>query len=326
MSFKNYNFLGSYGRVFFSDQRCCKVVEEISLLRQDSELWKNESEQFDTPIQTVVVSEKAGEQDQKTVKTGIVNGVPPWAMQLMKDEKDQISSRESRLQLVLAIRTQNYEQVVSILKSNPSLMEAFIQQRPGNKERFLFLEQRLQARKQQQQQQQQQHGFQQPAAGGQQFGKRDLLLGQCQVTTPIQMRAPNISSENIIPCSNISQLPQNNLQSNSHFKPIEAPQRIANQHQVGHEVLTTNNLDALAHKIKTPLALKPLLISDDEINYLSCLEWLKNTYEFLDPNSRQKFNRCYARQDVMYRLYLITSRNLKKIDMLSLKFFDICVK
>ena len=301
-------------------------------MRQDSELWKNESSEqlqnIDSPIQRPC--SKAGEQvgQEKTVETGLVNGVPPWAMQLVKDEKDQISSRESRLQLILAIRSQNYEQVVSILKSNPSLMAAFIQQRPGNKERFLFLEQRLQARKLQQQRQQQ-HGVQQPVAGfqqfvkrDQQFGKRDLLLGQCQVTTkPIQMGQPKMSSENIM----IYQLPrQNNLQSNACFKPIETPQRIANQ--AGHETLMTNNLNDLTHKIKTPLALKPLLISDDEINYLSCVEWLKNTYEFLEPNTRQKFNRCYARQDAMYRLYLITSHNLKKIDMLSLKFFDICVK
>ena len=322
-----------YGHFFSSDldHRSCKVDEEINLLRQDSDLWKNESSKqlqiFD--IQSVAISGRAREQGQ--------NNVPPWAMQLVQDEKDQISSRESRLQLVLAIRTQNYEQVVNILNSNPSLMAAFIQQRPGNRERFLFLEQRLQAKKQQQQRQQQQ---QQSAAGGQQFGKRDLLLGQCQITTkPTKIGEPNMSSEPMTSCpSNIYQLPQNNnnLQSNACFKPIETPPRIANQHQAtGPDAMSNdnnynnnnNNFDDLTtHKIKTPLALKPLLISDDEINYLSCVEWLKNTYEFLEPNTRQKFNRCYARQDAMYRLYLITSHNLKKIDMLSLKFFDICVK
>ena len=297
-------------------------------MRQDSDLWKNESSKqlqiFDSPIQSVAISGRAREQGQ--------NNVPPWAMQLVQDEKDQISSRESRLQLVLAIRTQNYEQVVNILNCNPSLMAAFIQQRPGNRERFLFLEQRLQAKKQQQQRQQQQS-----AAGGQQFGKRDLLLGQCQVTTkPTKIGEPNMSSEPMTSCSypsNIYQLPQNdnNPQSNACFKPIETPPRIANQHQTtGPDAMSNNNNnnfdDLTTHKIKTPLALKPLLISDDEINYLSCVEWLKNTYEFLEPNTRQKFNRCYARQDAMYRLYLNTSHNLKKIDMLSLKFFDICVK
>ena len=312
-----------YGHFFSSylDHRSCKVDEEINLLRQDSDLWKNESSKqlqiFDSPIQSVAISGRAREQGQ--------NNIPPWAMQLVQDEKDQISSRESRLQLVLAIRTQNYEQVVNILNCNPSLMTAFIRQRPGNRERFLFLEQRLQAKKQQQQRQQQQS-----AAGGQQFGKRDLLLGQCQVTTkPTKIGEPNMSSEPKISCSfNICQLPENN--NNACFKPIETPPRIANQHQTtGPDAMSNNNNnfdDLTTHKIKTPLALKPLLISDDEINYLSCVEWLKNTYEFLEPNTRQKFNRCYARQDAMYRLYLNTSHNLKKIDMLSLKFFDICVK